>query len=506
VPPYERPAIVPPGALRRLQRFLHRLPVLLLLIIGISGAVHAQPTAESRVALVIGNSEYRHGGSLRNPVNDAADIAQRLRALGFDVTLRTNLSQREFNRALTEFGEKVSPGGTALFFYAGHGIQSRGSNFLIPVDAQIRQEQSIRSESVNVDQVLDQLTGAQVGLVILDACRNSPFERAIRSTTGTGLAQIDAPKGTLISYATAPGRVAEDGVGQRNSPYTAALLKALEQPERPVEDVLKEVRRTVTQVTANRQLPWESSSLTGDFYFRRITPASPPASVAVPAPPSGPGVELTVELAFWDAIKNSTAGADYAEYLRQYPQGRFAGLARSRLARLSEPAQTATAAVPAALPAAASPAPRAMLEALNGRRYFGRSTKSGGEFEVTATIDGATLALTGFRLHRGPVSIIFSCGPFGRGATLDARLSITPVDCHHNGHTFSAFLDLASPATLSGRFPQLVLQFAARPGLGASEERIRLIALEDLPRFEQARRMNAQLGTEEFALSAEPRR
>lgn len=378
---------------------------MLVLMALLAVALVAPPAfAQSRIALVIGNANYAHAGVLRNPVNDATDVARSLQSLGFAVTLRTNLTQREFNRALTAFGEQVRPGTVALFFYAGHGIQSRGQNFLIPVDAQIRQESAVRSETVNVDQVFDQLQTASVGLVILDACRNNPFERSFRSGAGSGLAQLDAPRGTLIAFSTAPGRVAEDGTGTRNSPYTAALVKALGQPERPVETVFKEVRREVGEATANRQLPWETSSLIGEFYFR--TPATAAAALGSPpqaAPAAAAGsatrdADLTVELAFWDAIKNSTQATDYEAYLAQYPDGRFAVLARARLRTLGAsgaPASVAAATAPvpsAPVPSAAVPAttatPQAPQAAAAAPGIGGASTAPGAAGGSPATAAG----------------------------------------------------------------------------------------------------------------------
>jgi uncharacterized caspase-like protein len=223
-------------------------------------------TAEPKVALVIGNAAYP-GAPLRNPVNDANAIAARLRAVGFDVTLRTNVTQREFTRAVSQFGQALKPGSVGLFYYAGHGMQVRGRNFLVPVDADIQSEASARSESVDLDLVLEQLAPSRLSMVILDACRNNPFEGKFRTSRGSGLAQVDAPKGTLLAYATAPGKVASDGEGA-NGLYTSELLKAMEMPGAKVEDVFKAVRVNVIKATAGEQVPWESSSLTGDYYFR----------------------------------------------------------------------------------------------------------------------------------------------------------------------------------------------------------------------------------------------
>jgi len=218
-----------------------------------------------KIALVIGNASYP-SARLKNPVNDANALAARLREAGFDVVLKTDANQKEMSRAINQFGERIKLGGTALFYYAGHGIQVRGKNFLIPVDADIGSEAGVRGESVDLDQVLDQLGTANVGLVILDACRNNPFETRFRRSGGAGLAQVDAPTGTLLAYATAPGKTASDGNGG-NGLYTSALLKAMSVPGLKIEDVFKQVRNEVIRASENQQTPWESSSLTAEFYF-----------------------------------------------------------------------------------------------------------------------------------------------------------------------------------------------------------------------------------------------
>ncbi len=218
-----------------------------------------------RVALIIGNAAYPGLASLRNSANDATDISAKLKKLGFDVTLKIDMPLRQMLRTLTEFGNKVTSGSEVLFFYAGHGMQVKGRNYLIPVDAEIRNESSVSSEAVDVDQLLDKLSQARLSIVILDACRNNPFERRFRGG-GQGLAQINAPTGTFIAYATAPGKVASDGDGH-NGLYTSELLKAMDIPGIKVEDVFKRVRVNVVEKSGEAQTPWESSSLTGDFYF-----------------------------------------------------------------------------------------------------------------------------------------------------------------------------------------------------------------------------------------------
>jgi hypothetical protein len=281
----------------------------------------AQPSPR-KVALVIGNGAYREA-PLKNPRNDARAIAGKLGALGFEVMLGEDLGLREMTRLITRFGEKAAGTGVGMFFYAGHGMQVKGRNYLLPVDAQITSEASARSESVDLDQILDQLSGSggQFSLVVLDACRNNPFERRFRGSGG-GLAQVDAPKGTLIAYATAPGRVALDGDGE-NSTYTTALLRALDEPGLPVESVFKRVRGDVSRSTGDQQVPWESSSLTGDFFFRPM------------AGTIGGRFGSDTERLFWQSIRESRDAEDFRAYLGRYPNGQFSEIARNRIKRLT---------------------------------------------------------------------------------------------------------------------------------------------------------------------------
>jgi uncharacterized caspase-like protein len=253
--------------------------------LGVTGT--ATGSSEKRVALVIGNSAYKTA-PLANPVNDARAMAGKLRALGFEVHAYENLTQREMNRATTKFGESLASGSVGLLFYAGHGMQVKGRNFLIPIDAEIRTEASVRNEAVDAEQVMEQMDAAKTGLniVILDACRNNPFERRFRGSSG-GLASMDAPKGTLIAYATGPGKVASDGDGA-NGLYTSEILKVIEEPGLRIEDVFKRVRLNVARATNDEQLPWETSSLVGDFYFK--------PGQALPAAPSGAPSPATVEI------------------------------------------------------------------------------------------------------------------------------------------------------------------------------------------------------------------
>lgn len=220
-----------------------------------------------RVALVIGNSRYRDA-PLRNPVNDAQDIAALLRRVGFDVILETDADLRTMERSIDAFyNELQGTEGIGFFYYAGHGIQMRGHNYLVPVDATLTNESDTKYECVDAGVVLGKMEDAGNGanVVVLDACRNNPFAASFRSLN-RGLARIDAPAGSILAYATAPGSVAADGTG-RNGTYTRNLLQFLAIPGITIEEVLKRVRVNVMKETGGKQIPWESSSLTGYLYI-----------------------------------------------------------------------------------------------------------------------------------------------------------------------------------------------------------------------------------------------
>jgi uncharacterized caspase-like protein len=231
----------------------------------------AAPGGERRVALVIGNGAYK-GAALRNPVNDARAMARALAEAGFAVTLGEDLNRAGMNRAIREFGDSLARGGAGLFYFAGHGMQVRNRNFLIPVDVQIEREDEIEYNSVDANQVLSKMDSAKnsTNIVILDACRNNPFARSFK-LAATGLAQMDAPSGTLIAFATAPGQVAFDGEGEHGV-YTKHLLAQIRNSGVPVELLFKQVRNGVMADTNERQVPWESSSLRGEFFFLQQSP------------------------------------------------------------------------------------------------------------------------------------------------------------------------------------------------------------------------------------------
>jgi len=224
--------------------------------------------ASARTALVIGNGNYS-SAPLDNPVHDASDIANKLRQLDFNVNILTDASRREMRRAIREYSETLrTSGGVGLFYYAGHGMQIKGVNYLIPTDAIMQNEFEIPDEAVAANSVLRALeeAGNDLNIVILDACRDNPFARSYRSAATRGLARMDAPGGSIIAYATAPGDVALDGDG-RNGVYTKHLLANLDKPGMPIEQMFKKVRIGVIDDSGGQQTPWEESSLRSDFYF-----------------------------------------------------------------------------------------------------------------------------------------------------------------------------------------------------------------------------------------------
>jgi formylglycine-generating enzyme required for sulfatase activity len=236
---------------------------------------------EKRVALLIGNSQYEQQGRLKNPKNDATDMAAKLRNLGFDTQLVTDANRQNLVSAVRTFREKAKGSQTvALFFYAGHGVQVNGENYLVPVDADLQTESDVTTECYALSSLLNDLNNTALKVVILDACRDNPFQ-ATQTTRGgntRGLAQVKAATGTYIAYATAPGTTAADGSEKRNSPYTAALLAAMDKTDISIEQTFKVVRQQLKQ---QGQEPWENSSLTGEFYFNYTgNPAPAPPATA----------------------------------------------------------------------------------------------------------------------------------------------------------------------------------------------------------------------------------
>ena len=246
-------------------------------VIAVVALLSALPAAaQKRVALVIGNSAYVNAGVLANPANDAKDMAAALTDLGFEVILGLDLDKRSFDAKVRDFSRALSQADTGLLFYAGHGLQVAGRNHLVPIDAQLQSERDLDFEAVSLDFVLKQMELEREGktnIVFLDACRDNPLARNLARSMGTrsasigrGLAQVQTGVGTFIAYSTQPGNVALDGSG-RNSPFTTALAKGVKDPGRNLTAVMIEVRKEVLAATGGKQVPWDHSALTGDFYF-----------------------------------------------------------------------------------------------------------------------------------------------------------------------------------------------------------------------------------------------
>jgi len=315
------------------------LPALVALLVAVLLAPEAR--AEKRVALVIGNATYKNAAELRNPRNDAADMAAVLLRLGFEVVTGSDLDKRAMERTIREYGQKLAGADLALFYYAGHGLQVSGQNYLVPVDAQLASEGDIDFEGLPLALVLKQMEReAKTSIVLLDACRDNPLARNLARSMGTrsgqvgqGLAEVRAGVGTLIGFSTQPGNVALDGEG-RNSPYAGALIKNLVAPGKDVSAILVAVRNDVLQVTGGRQVPWEHTSLTGEVFLQGAPPpasGTPPAAVA-------PDYDKEMEIALWNAVKDSKSSAVLQTYLDRFPSGTFAGLARVLIEQLAREA------------------------------------------------------------------------------------------------------------------------------------------------------------------------
>ncbi len=372
------------------------LPRLFLVVLSALVLWNSTALAERRVALVIGNSSYETVSALQNPTNDAQAIATSLGNLGFDVVTGIDLDQRGMQRALREFSEALVGSDVALFFYAGHGIQVSGDNYLIPVDAELKDETDLQFAAVNMNLILDQMEREpRVKLVFLDACRDNPFkEQLTRGMSRTrsngrvedGLAKIDVNSagGTLIAFATDPGALALDGdPDQRHSPFTRALLDHIEEPGLEIHSMMIDVRSDVWESTRERQRPWSNSSLTGKFYFRTAEPEEPPVVLAVnktseappPLAPLAPGekeiedaptpepepsvapepVDPEIELQLWRDASSGNTIEEYQVYLDAFPEGKFAALAASRIYRLKQEREKTTSSLASTSPAALDP-------------------------------------------------------------------------------------------------------------------------------------------------------
>src|SRR5579859_6162600 len=329
-----------------IARLVH--PVLIALAICLTGALVAAPaSAETRVALVIGNSAYAHGGRLNNPANDAAAVAQSLRKVGFTVVLQTDLGKVELEAALKSFTRATAGADIALVYFAGHGVEKGGTNYLIPVDATLASDADIDFEAVPLDLVMHAVGGAtKLKIVILDACRNNPFRDAMRRSAGTrgigqGLAKPPDPEegDMLVAYAAEAGSTAEDGAGA-NSPFATALARHLPDPGVDIRIMFGKIRDDVRTATGMRQEPAVYESLGGEQFFMApgaTTPASETRGTVIAQNPAAPPDAKTMDLTFWQSVRASNDPVQLKAYLDQYPNGAFAAVAKAKIAALQAP-------------------------------------------------------------------------------------------------------------------------------------------------------------------------
>lgn len=292
---------------------------ILWIILGVWTLSAVQVMAEARIALVVGNSNYTAVSGLPNPVNDAALMAQTLTDVGFSVTLVSDGDLDGMRAAVSAFGVALREGGsdaTGLFYYAGHGVQSFGRNYLLPVDVNLSNAADLSLVGIEADSVLRQMFSARnrTNIVILDACRNNPFVE-ILDLTDNGLAEMNAPTGTFLALSTSPGAVAMDGLGD-NSPFTTALAEQMLIPGQPIEQAFKNVRVAVLDETRGLQTPWDTSSLTTDFVFR------PEAALAP---------EAIAEAQLWASVRATNDPVQLMLFLRAYPDSSFQAEARALL-------------------------------------------------------------------------------------------------------------------------------------------------------------------------------
>ncbi len=313
----------------------HRKSIFRLLLAALVLSVFpalAQAPGDVRIALVIGNGAYAKV-PLANPANDARAMGETLRGLGFRVIEVRDGSKAQMADAVELVRDSLKgKQGIGMLYYAGHGLQMDARNYMVPVDASLAKAADVTAQTVDVGSVISafRVAGNRMNIVVLDACRDNPFGGI---TTGKGLAPLDAPSGTFLAYATAPGNVAEDGdVKSGNGLYTQYLLQELKNPQARIEDVFKRVRLAVRKASSGRQIPWESTSLEDDFRFNdgRIVAAVKPTAEQLQA-------EFAPEKADWDRISASRNPDDFYAFLQKYPSGTVADAANARLNQLARP-------------------------------------------------------------------------------------------------------------------------------------------------------------------------
>jgi hypothetical protein len=329
-----------------------RFLIIALSVLGILVSANSAK-ADRRVAFVVGNGAYKNVAQLPNPPVDAKAMAAVLRNVGFEVVEGTNLTRDKMTERLLEFGKKAQGADVAVFFYAGHGIAISGTNYLLPIDADIKSEMDVKlGAAINIDLTLDQtMSDAKVKLVFLDACRDNPFAAKIKSNASTrsvsvqtGLAEMKSGEGTLIAFATGPGQTALDGQEGTNSPFTRALIAHITTPGVEIQQAMTEVRAQVNEETSKGQLPWGHTNLIGAVYLNPVAAPAPgaAASSSAPAAVASTAGGSEVEVEFWRSVRESNKPEELNAYLTNYPNGQFKSLALARIASLENGPSTTT--------------------------------------------------------------------------------------------------------------------------------------------------------------------
>jgi uncharacterized caspase-like protein len=325
------------------------LRIFLACLLGMAASTASAQQVPRKIALIIANGNYVSSGQLANPVNDGTLVAAAARRAGFEtVTLARNLNLADFQARLREFREQAAGAQVAMIYYAGHGIERAGRNWLLPTDARLSSPLDLPYEAIDLERVLEAVSGARIRIVVLDACRNNPFGRSWQGETRSlsrGLAGVDVDD-VLVIYAAAPGQTANDGAGP-NSPFATSFALRIVQPGLPVQLLGGVVRDDVLASTGGAQRPYVSASITGTPVYL-VAPngaSTQPSSAAAASAPAPVDMSTLDALAWQGAVRANTPEA-YQEYIHQFPQGRFAALARQNIAAAQRPKESAAAASP----------------------------------------------------------------------------------------------------------------------------------------------------------------
>ena len=404
------------------------IAIVLAAAVAVCAGWPATANAQKRVALVIGNSAYQHSPKLDNPKNDATDMAAALKKLGFVVVEGFDLDKTGFDRKVRDFATALRGAAVGVLFYAGHGLQVGGTNYLMPIDAKGESAGALDFEMVRLDLLHRTMEReAQTNIIFLDACRDNPLARDLARSLGTrstdvgrGLAAVESGIGTLISFSTQPGNVALDGAG-RNSPYAGALVRQLATANDDLSAMLIAVRNDVMKDTQRRQVPWEHSALTGRFYF-----GAPP--LAAPPPTSAPQPQLSEAERAWNLAKDTRSIAVLEAFVSRYKDTFHADMARVRIdelkreqAAVAAPAPRSTPAAPPAAPAAPAAIPANAANRFGAIAYSASTGAQGWAYDYATREAAESAAVANCQQHAGdcavPIWFQNACGALAVGPT-----------------------------------------------------------------------------------------